>query len=427
MIYQHLAYVLRTEGNIPHIYAENRRDLLRVYGYILAADRFWMMDLGRRLGSGRLSELFGSAVLATDLTSRAKGLHLVGEQIWGNLSDEKRQEVTAFADGINDYITAVKANELPPPSEYSIAFPLLGVSAATDLMEDFTGQDVAAFTAVIAEESACARDEITRTLSVDNLLSRPMPPADADSWSEVYADLFQRIEPVAFLRTDAPGRQQFGVRNSEVPTLVEAKASGVSPSMLKSLGERLTNTRRFRGNIIGSNAWAASGEHTTIGGPILAGDGHLELTAPPLFHQAGLNLSVFGSEDWQVRGNFLAGIPALGVGTNGKVAWSFTCFYSDSIDYFRESIVLDDEGRPSRPSLMARRSPSHSGLRFIRFGPHLAWAVKMPLVVSFAHRVTPSLTGDAYLPLKADRQMRMRLGSIWVTDRWSLKMWTATV
>ena len=65
-------YVLRTEGSIPHIFAENTTDLMRVHGFILAQDRFWMMDLGRRLASGRLSQLFGGSVLGTDMTSRSK-------------------------------------------------------------------------------------------------------------------------------------------------------------------------------------------------------------------------------------------------------------------------------------------------------------------------------------------------------------------
>ena len=73
----------------------------------------------------------------------------------------------------------------------------------------------------------------------------------------------------------------------------------------------------------------------------------LDLTVPAYFHQAGLDTAVFGDQDWHARGNFIAGLPPLGVGTNGHVAWSFTCFYADPIDYFREVIQLDDAGRPT--------------------------------------------------------------------------------
>ena len=90
---------------------------------------------------------------------------------------------------------------------------------------------------------------------------------------------------------------------------------------------------------------------------MVAGDGHLELTAPAYFHQAGLDLSVLGEEDWHVRGNFMAGIPALGVGTNGNVAWSFTCFYSDTIDYFREILIVDELGHPTATEFLGEQKP----------------------------------------------------------------------
>lgn len=339
-------HVLRTEGNVPHIYAENRIDLMRVYGFLIATDRFWMMDLTRRFGTGRLSGLFGDVVLSTDLTVRAKGAHLVTDQIWGSLGNERRDELTAFAEGVNAYIDAVRVNELPPPSEYQIAFPLLGGNSAVDLMEDFEGRDVAALGAALAEELACPENELRRTRSVDELLGRVEPPIDASSWLDVYADIYDRITPVEYVRTNAPGIQQAPFRARGGPKIYPKRPSGVMPRMLYALENRLQRSRRFQGDILGSNAWAVSGDHTVTGGPILAGDGHLDLSSPAYLHQAGLNLSVFGSEDWQVRGNFFPGVPFLALGTNGKVAWSFTCFYVDIIDYFHESVVLDEAGKP---------------------------------------------------------------------------------
>ena len=42
------AWVVRTTGSIPYIYAENRADLARVTGFALARDRYVMIDLIRR-------------------------------------------------------------------------------------------------------------------------------------------------------------------------------------------------------------------------------------------------------------------------------------------------------------------------------------------------------------------------------------------
>ena len=57
------------QGNAT-ITANNRADLAFATGYIHAQDRFFQMDLSRRLASGELSELFGAVALSTDKTNR---------------------------------------------------------------------------------------------------------------------------------------------------------------------------------------------------------------------------------------------------------------------------------------------------------------------------------------------------------------------
>jgi len=51
---------------IPHIYAQNEEDAFRTLGYVHAQDRLWQMEVLRRIGTGRLSEVFGSKMLNTD-------------------------------------------------------------------------------------------------------------------------------------------------------------------------------------------------------------------------------------------------------------------------------------------------------------------------------------------------------------------------
>ena len=56
-------HVVRVEMSIPHIYAENTGDLGRVLGFTVARDRYFIMDLQRRLGRGNLSALLGDLTL----------------------------------------------------------------------------------------------------------------------------------------------------------------------------------------------------------------------------------------------------------------------------------------------------------------------------------------------------------------------------
>ena len=45
---------------VPHIFARTQQDAYFALGYVHARDRMWQMDMNRRIGAGRLSELIGS-------------------------------------------------------------------------------------------------------------------------------------------------------------------------------------------------------------------------------------------------------------------------------------------------------------------------------------------------------------------------------
>jgi penicillin amidase len=58
--------IYRDQMGIPHIYATTQHDLFFAQGYVHAQDRFWQMDAWRHIGSGTLSEMFGSGQVETD-------------------------------------------------------------------------------------------------------------------------------------------------------------------------------------------------------------------------------------------------------------------------------------------------------------------------------------------------------------------------
>ena len=83
------AQVVRTEANVPHIYAEDRVDLARVMGFVAAQDRYFEIDLARRLGLGTVSELLGNDALESDMESRSSGMTFVAEQVLANLTPDQ--------------------------------------------------------------------------------------------------------------------------------------------------------------------------------------------------------------------------------------------------------------------------------------------------------------------------------------------------
>ena len=101
-----------------------------------------------------------------------------------------------------------------------------------------------------------------------------------------------------------------------------------------------------------------AGDRTADGATLVAGDGHLSLSVPSFFVQMGLDTDLFGADGApHVRGLFIPGLPPLGVGTNGHVAWSFTYFYADVTDWYREELVLGDDGRPEASMFRGEARP----------------------------------------------------------------------
>jgi len=108
----------RDQYGVPRIEAQNEHDLFFALGYVHAQDRLWQMDMTRRIGQGRLSELFGSVTLDFDRMFRIIGIRRIAEQIEQHITPASRGRLQAYADGVNAFITTHKG-------KYPIEFDLL--------------------------------------------------------------------------------------------------------------------------------------------------------------------------------------------------------------------------------------------------------------------------------------------------------------
>jgi len=96
--------IFRDRYGVPHIYAQTSEDLFFAQGFVHAQDRFWQMEFWRRLGSGRLSELFGEKLLETDKFLRTMGFYEGAEEQYEKYGAETRTYLEAYAEGVNAYI-----------------------------------------------------------------------------------------------------------------------------------------------------------------------------------------------------------------------------------------------------------------------------------------------------------------------------------
>src|SRR6476660_5306598 len=96
--------VITDRYGVPHIYAQNEADLFFAQGYVHAQERLWQMEFNRRLGSGRLSELFGDVTLDLDRFCRRLGIHRAAAAEFGRLPEDTRRILVAYTNGVNAFI-----------------------------------------------------------------------------------------------------------------------------------------------------------------------------------------------------------------------------------------------------------------------------------------------------------------------------------
>ena len=96
--------IFRNKYAIPNIVSKTNEDTFFALGYVHAQDRLWQMELMRRTGSGRLSEILGHSALQFDKYTRTLGFYKTAQDRVGSLSSKLHQNMTAYVAGINYHI-----------------------------------------------------------------------------------------------------------------------------------------------------------------------------------------------------------------------------------------------------------------------------------------------------------------------------------
>lgn len=371
-------HVVRTELDHPHVYAENDNDLACAMAFVTARDRYFSMELARRLGLGTLSEILGDLALDADIEQAAIGSRKVADNILAAADADMLAYWDAYAAGVNAYIALVKEGRFPVPPELEVAAPLLGHDDATDMMLDWDTRAMAGMAATLKFQLSWETNELGHQRGVDQLADwgTGLPEEELRKDGARF-DILEHVRPVYPIASDAgesgsaaawdaswyeanPGEARDG---GDLPTLRPTLQSGprVERGVLDraiARGEAMQHRWGHDGDMDwGSNAWAIGPDHTASGHAIMAGDGHLPLTVPPLLHNMHLDTQLLGGGDWHMIGVTIPGTPALGLGTNGDVSWSHTWLGIDVNDWYREEIVLDGDGLPAATIFQGNEVP----------------------------------------------------------------------
>jgi penicillin amidase len=280
---------------IPHIYAQNKEDLYYAFGYVHAQERLFQMEMLKRIGSGRLSEILGKDFVKTDKMFRTIGIKETAQEsektYMSDTTTDYYKNVTAYLKGINEF---VKNGKTP------IEFTIIGIPK-----EEFKSVDLFMTAGYMAFSFAVGFKQDPLLTKLKNTLG------------EKYL--------VDLALDYVPGTKR--IPNFKMPENDFDKISNIS----KETSQIMENLP-FP-NFYGSNSWVVSGAKTKSGKVIFANDTHIGFSQPAVWYEAHLECPGFN-----LYGNFLAGIPFALVGHSREMAWGLTMFENDDVDFFYEEI-----------------------------------------------------------------------------------------
>ena len=346
--------VIRDAHGVPHILAEGEEDALFALGFVHAQDRMWQMEMNRRIGAGRLSEVLGSAALGTDRLLRLLGLHRRAKASLEHLNPESRRSLDAYVAGVNAWLET-RNGPLPPE------FLILGFEP-----EPWSAADTAVWPKLMSLDLAreWTRDRMRLRLS------RFLPPDRIlDFYTPYRADKPRGVVPgqSAASASQAPASGRSDTTGSRHPAGTGAPAIGplridtasidaaaIDTTPIGAASIHTSSSDRFifgmrsalppAGGHSGSNNWVVDGTRSVTGKPLLANDPHLGLTAPSVWYLA--HLSWPGTD---VVGATMPGMPVVVLGHNGHAAWGFTNAGPDVQDLFVEQVDPTDPSRYLAP------------------------------------------------------------------------------
>ncbi len=285
--------IYRDSLAVAYIFANNEEDAAFAMGYLHAQERMFMMDLIRRAGEGRLSEVLGIEALPFDMMFRTVGIERTAEMILQKMNPEARRLLEAYSKGVNLYIKQAVNN-------YTFEFDVLGYQP-----EEWTP---------------------VHSIIVVRMMAWEL---NISWWTDLmFTDLVQKLGKDK-VEDIFPEYSENGA--TIIPDEIE-KFAQINTSLIQT--DRLF--REFIGSTgthIGSNNWVVNAQKSVSGSPVIANDPHLAFSAPGKWYAVVIN-----SPEWNVAGVSLPGAPGIVIGKNENISWVLTNIMLDDCDFYLEKL-----------------------------------------------------------------------------------------
>jgi penicillin amidase len=281
--------VSRDTLGVPYITAQSDSDAYFALGFVHGQDRFFQMEMYRRLGEGRLSEVFGKKTVAIDELFHTLRFSEMADSIYASSSPISKDILRWYSDGVNAYLSTTKAL----PAEF----------AMLQLEPDkWRPQDCIVVARLMAWE------------------------LNISWWTKpVFGEIFDKFgsDTAALLIPDFNSVS----KPSHLPRKKFSSALNGFIDLNSEAMKFIEGARSPDG--VGSNNWTISPARTNTGSAILCNDPHLAFSEPAKWYFASIS-----SPSLHVIGVTLPGTPGIVIGRNNDISWGMTNVMADDADFY---------------------------------------------------------------------------------------------
>jgi penicillin amidase len=309
--------VERNKYAVPTIIAQNDDDLYFAWGYVNAQDRFFQMEMARRMSQGRISEFAGESELEKDIFLRAVGFYEIAKNSTEDIDPVIKGYLQRYVDGINYYLDT---HDTPPYMR------LLGMEKEKWQVHD-PGAVGMMMTWSLAHnlKSEMLYHKIAQKIGrerAEQLIHYSAPDVSTTIDDIVEFDASEANLAPAATRTTTSAAHSVAVNSKE-----SAESQAALASLIDDFGW-LLGTRST------SNAWVAAPHKTAHDGVVLVSDMQLHFSKLP----NDLYYVRVHAGDYYAAGVQPPGMPMIASGYNKHIAWANTSNNVDLVDLFIEKI-----------------------------------------------------------------------------------------
>jgi len=389
------ARINRDGDNILRLVVLTPNDGAYTQGFAMASERYYQMDLSRRIATGHLAELLGPSAISSDTYFRTLGLEYYATETFNNLQHETQVALQQFTYGVNSWENQIQSIPLEL-KVYGYGFVPWKVTDSIAILKLYQWMESGNFN----HELERLRLLLDRALNVSDTLKvdPPYPLTYGNgTFSSFQATDFD--ESVANLQVNIAA-ENISLALDQVNAANLQAFCGVTPTTnynqtvdTNSLGDLHNYWDPIYGTVgvgnkqVGTSMSATTFATSTIAGfPLLGSIYKGKILAPTEWILMQLQTTDISMPISTADGACIPGVPGIWNGRNAAAAWQVNTMGADITDlylmnetssstYFYNGQILSYSIRYENISVLGQTQPITIKIRESVYGPVISDAI----------------------------------------------------